>query len=109
MKRTDVAVRRGAEVSKPPHDRGVEAPSHRDEQALAAVSFSQACSLRKACGGPVSRITTRRNKEVVAGPLWVCTREVKDLPLTWHGPISGNGNFSTVVRWNGNEALRKAG
>ena len=93
LRRMDLEVRRGAEVPKPPHDRGVETRSDDGVPAPAVCSRLHAPSLMKDCGEPVSRRATQGNVVVAVGPLWICTRVVKDASSTVTMPSTRQGHL----------------
>ena len=58
LRRMESEVVRGAEVPKPPHERGAPCRSHASVAAPQAFSVSTASAEMKVCGEPVSNRAT---------------------------------------------------
>ena len=108
---------RGAEVPKPPHDRGAACCSHRCVAAPQSFILSTTSAEMKDLGEPVSRRSTVMYRNVASGLLCTLALVVKDvsspvmIPPVRSGPYSGRagvkGNGQVLAEWIAAECLSR--
>ena len=94
---TEVEVRKGADLPKPPQERGGACRSQVTDAASLAFMQAHASAEMKVCGEPVFRRATKPQRLDAEGPLCSFIRMVKDaswmvaIPFESPGPCSAIG------------------
>ena len=101
---TEVEVRKGADLPKPPQERGGACRSQVTDAASLAFMQAHASAEMKVCGEPVFRRATKPQRLDAEGPLCTFIRVVKDASSTVATPFVSPGPCSAIERrgvWNG--------